>query len=666
MSPGCPSRAAQGDSAQVREGDLSDPPCGAEQRYSQLRIPYVPPAVTLTDNPLAGMPSVLAIRDLRRRLRRSLGNRPLAQDTLVQILMLDPLAVLRGLRAATAPVFGASAGPWTVTRLVQTLGAAQSRRLLDTPVVGVAGTTPIRRMWLHSIATACAARELAAKSGLLDPEAAYLLGLLHDLPTWLQLIARHQHGGPSVGAPAEWMAHWQLPAELSDLLLASSAINQPPNSPTAGLLLAAELLAELADFQHPNLTGDSGAALAAAEKDDLIAAQRLRREVETTLRDTALDFAMPDFDVECGSSASEDDSYLFGAKRLGNLDEVVLSLLSCTRATSYRAIVTAMLGASVRFGGYDRAFYVKWNRELGTMILRSKADSSARHLGVTQVRPNAAETAVLRRALEEERPARLDAPMGAARGLLQMLSIDEALVVPLNREFTTPAFLVLDRSLSLQPIQLVADAATATTLGMTGSLLNENLLLRRRRHRAHQFALTDPLTRLFNRRMGVQSLDQEIARASRTRQPLTVLMCDLDHFKHLNDAFGHLQGDQALRSTADVLRQTLRRSDMICRFGGEEFLVVLPNTAAEDATVLATRLFTAIETRGIELGLPLTISIGLTSRRSHDSVESLLHRADQALYASKGFGRNRFSADTEDAEPNAELSPESGRKSLLP
>ena len=147
--------------------------------------------------------------------------------------------------------------------------------------------------------------------------------------------------------------------------------------------------------------------------------------------------------------------------------------------------------------------------------------------------------------------------------------------------------------------------------------------------------------------MGLVALDQEIRRAGRSGQPLTVLMCDLDHFKQLNDAHGHLQGDLALRATADVLRQTLRKTDTCCRYGGEEFLVVLPDTNADDATVLATRLFTAVQTRGEDLQLPVTISIGLTVFRSSDTVESILQRADHALYASKDSGRNRFSVDAD-------------------
>jgi diguanylate cyclase (GGDEF)-like protein len=128
--------------------------------------------------------------------------------------------------------------------------------------------------------------------------------------------------------------------------------------------------------------------------------------------------------------------------------------------------------------------------------------------------------------------------------------------------------------------------------------------------------------------MGITSLDQAIARSQRSGVDLTVLMIDLDQFKKLNDTYGHVQGDQALRATADVLRKTLRRSDTICRYGGEEFMVVLPETSAEESAVLAARLFTAVEARGHDEKLPITVSIGQASVRQDDSAESLLNRAD--------------------------------------
>jgi predicted signal transduction protein with EAL and GGDEF domain len=114
------------------------------------------------------------------------------------------------------------------------------------------------------------------------------------------------------------------------------------------------------------------------------------------------------------------------------------------------------------------------------------------------------------------------------------------------------------------------------------------------------------------------------------------------------DAVGGPAFLQALRATADVLRKTLRRSDTICRYGGEEFMVVLPETSAEESAVLAARLFTAVEARGHDEKLPITVSIGQASVRQDDSAESLLNRADQALYASKAGGRNRFSIADEE------------------
>jgi len=608
-----------------------------------------PVVLTSSENPLGNLPSLLAIRDLRRRLGRELRGRSVSQDEVVRILQLDPLAVVRGLRAASAPIFGPAVSGWSVRSMASRLGPALSRRLLKTPTFGVAGTTALRRLWLHAIATALAAQDLATQTGLVDPEEAYLLGLLHDLPMWLALVDEQSPKSSRTITPAEWIAHWQLPANLVALFEARSAppghasVERPTDA--TALVFAAELLAELADFGHPDddLEPDAaGAVLAAADKSDLVAAQKLRRQVEGSLRAFGLDPTLPDVDPD-----EDHEPRLHAGRQHGELHDVVLSVLGCTRSESYRGIVTALTAAGVRYGGYDRALFVRWDQTSARVLVRSKADSSARRLVTTMLVPTPSEVAAMRQALLEERPIRIGAELGQGEGILAALSTDELLAVPLNRAFETPGFLLLDRSLSAMPILPERDVSMALTLGMTGSLLIENLLLRRRRQRAQKFALTDSLTRLFNRRMGLVTLDQELARCARSEQSMTVLMCDLDHFKQLNDSHGHLQGDLALRATAEVLRQTLRRSDTICRYGGEEFLVVLPDTTADEATVLATRLFTAVQTRGEELGLPVTISIGLTNYRTGDSVESILQRADHALYASKDYGRNRFSVDVE-------------------
>lgn len=599
------------------------------------------------DNPLGHLPSVLAIRDLRRRLGRALQGRDVRQDEVVRILQLDPLAVVRGLRAAAAPAFGPPPPAWSVRRIAERLGPAPARRLLQAQPATTAGTLALRRLWLHAIATAFAAQDLAAQTGILDPEEAYLLGLLHDLPLWLELVGVPASTESSPIPAAAWIDHWQLPPQLTALFATRSApaghpLVERPTDATA-LVFAAELLADLADFGHPGDDDEpelTSAVLAAADKKDLVAAQRLRRQVEGALRAFGLDPTQPEPDPD-----QEHCLLLDPGGRRGDLHDVVLRILGCARSESYRGILTALTAAGLRYGDYDRALYVRWDHSTQRIIVRCKADSSPRRLVMTTLLPTATEVAALREALQGERPVLIGAELRQRRGVLAALACDELLVVPLNRAFATPAFLLLDRSLSQEPILRDRDTAMATTLGMTGSLLIENLLLRRRRQRAQKFALTDSLTRLFNRRMGLASLDQEVARAGRSRRPLTVLMCDLDHFKQLNDTHGHLQGDLALRATAEVLRQTLRRADTICRYGGEEFLVVLPDTSPDEATVLATRLFTAVQSRGLELGLPVTISIGLTDHRPGDTVESILQRADHALYASKDYGRNRFSVD---------------------
>ncbi|MBM4062645.1 MAG: diguanylate cyclase, partial [Planctomycetes bacterium] len=558
--------------------------------------------------------------------------------------------VLRGLRAAAAPVYRGGPRCWSVDAIHGELGPAPARRLFEVPAIAVAGTEPARQLWLHSLATACACRDLARRSGLLPPDHAYLLGLLHDLPRWLDLLGRHASGQPPAGTASDWFAHWQLPRPLHEVLTRREAVlDRATVAPGTALTTAGETLAEFAGFHHPDEQPAADALLAGGEH-DLAAAQRLRQEVEGLLRAHGLDPALRGGLADGDGDLEEDRGGPFGRRHRGTLDEAVLDVLHRARHDAYRSVTAALAAAVVRCGAVDRVFCLRWNDARECLILRALADGSARRGPLHTIRPSADECAALRRSLREERPVRLDLAMGDTAGLLAELSADEVLAVPLNRQFATPSFLVLDRSLSLQPIQLLAEAGPAATLGLTGSLLTENLLLRRRRRRANQYALTDPLTRLFNRRMGLQALDQEVARAMRSRRCLTVMLCDLDYFKRLNDTYGHLQGDQALRSVADVLRRTLRKSDTVCRFGGEEFLVVLPETAADDAAVLAARLFTAIEACGKELGLPLTVSIGLTTLRADDTAEALLHRADHALYASKGTGRNRFSADIEDPE----------------
>lgn len=160
-------------------------------------------------------------------------------------------------------------------------------------------------------------------------------------------------------------------------------------------------------------------------------------------------------------------------------------------------------------------------------------------------------------------------------------------------------------------------------------------------------ALIDPLTGVKNRSTMDQALHREIELAHRMENELSVILLDIDHFKQINDNFGHLFGDQVLRATARCAEQTIRESDMLFRYGGEEFLIVLSGTEKEGASLLAERIRKNVEALHLHADkpVPLTISLGVASLESEDSARSLFSRVDAALYQAKQTGRNQVVSD---------------------
>jgi diguanylate cyclase (GGDEF)-like protein len=168
----------------------------------------------------------------------------------------------------------------------------------------------------------------------------------------------------------------------------------------------------------------------------------------------------------------------------------------------------------------------------------------------------------------------------------------------------------------------------------------------RRRESLRDQSIRDPLTGLFNRRFMQESLDRERQRARRKTRPLCVIFIDIDHFKRFNDVFGHDAGDTILRSFADLLRSFFRGDDVICRYGGEEFALILPESNEQDAAIRMNqfrenvkRMTVLHESRTLD---PVSVLVGVAAfPKNGDSIESLLRAADQALYISKAEGRDR-------------------------
>jgi len=164
--------------------------------------------------------------------------------------------------------------------------------------------------------------------------------------------------------------------------------------------------------------------------------------------------------------------------------------------------------------------------------------------------------------------------------------------------------------------------------------------------RLQRLAALDPLTGVYNRRFGLVRLHEEFGRAVRANTPVGILMLDIDHFKAVNDTYGHLVGDRLLKSICAIARSSLREGDVLLRYGGEEFLAVLPAASAEDLRLVGERLRRAVEDSALSDGaktVRVTLSVGGAAypNQNVESEEVLIRLADEALYRAKDSGRNR-------------------------
>ena len=189
-------------------------------------------------------------------------------------------------------------------------------------------------------------------------------------------------------------------------------------------------------------------------------------------------------------------------------------------------------------------------------------------------------------------------------------------------------------------------------IGLFGSTMRKSLHqrtveLRLAYLRIEELAQTDELTGLPNRRSIVKMLDDEIARGHRGT-PCSVAMIDIDWFKRINDGYGHPAGDEVLRTVAITVFANIRANDRFGRYGGEEFLLVLPDTARDEAGLIVERLramIAELDWNAFAIDMAVTISAGLATLAPDDSSDAILARADRALYAAKAGGRNRIATD---------------------
>ncbi len=220
--------------------------------------------------------------------------------------------------------------------------------------------------------------------------------------------------------------------------------------------------------------------------------------------------------------------------------------------------------------------------------------------------------------------------------------IDDYVTKPINHRVLAARIRAARRIIDMQEEMERSKEDLRLTLAELGIVNRRQQVLNQQ---LEQMAMEDQLTELPNRRAGLKRLDQEWSRSERSGEPLLCMILDIDHFKNVNDTYGHDAGDVVLKETAAVMKHQMRDSDTVCRFGGEEFLVICPGADLEVAKMLGNRIRKAIENNIVdtpEFKGNVTISIGVAGRSpDHVSAKDMIKDADEALYAAKEAGRNK-------------------------
>ena len=609
---------------------------------------------------------------------------------LIQAVQSDPALSGRILKAARS-TRGASARPIaSVQHAVARLGLHSARHVaLGFSVVanlraGACRSFDYRSYWIWSLGTATAAREIARRTKILKPDEAYTCGLLsrvgrlalataypreygdvlaackHQPPQKLVQLEQENFATDHNELTAAMMRDWGLPDRFARAVLRHERLQRSEtgvDSPTGRLAILLHVATAVA---HLCFVQDGPGRLMA--RDLFLIAAQLRIAV-ADLIDLSDEVARqgdrwaPLLEQASAPSASLDELAEMSRRLETDLPDG-------TDPTAVETETAVREGLDILVADDDD----------------DAADELSRHLSSLGHRVVTARTgpAALRTALEmNPQLAILDWVMPEMTGLDVCRSLRETsagrlmYVIILTRHHEerrlTEAFDAGADDYVLKPYRLrVLDARIRA--GMRAIRLQDEVACDKEQIRRHavalavanrkleRAALTDALTGLPNRRFTNDRLLREWNEAAANGTPLSCMMIDIDHFKRFNDRFGHDMGDHVLELAADRLARSARSDDVVCRYGGEEFVIICPDTGLVAATRCAERLRAEVENAASEstasAGHPITISVGVAGRTAKtENPEALLRAADTALYQAKAAGRNRVRvAGVEQAE----------------
>jgi len=199
--------------------------------------------------------------------------------------------------------------------------------------------------------------------------------------------------------------------------------------------------------------------------------------------------------------------------------------------------------------------------------------------------------------------------------------------------------------LDVDEIQILSNEVMSVNQELSNlsrELTKKNVELKKANEKIAELTRTDPLTDLANRRFFNERLEEMVSLSQRKSQPLSLIMTDIDNFKSINDKYGHDMGDKVLKTYADLMKSSVRPEDLVSRFGGEEFMIILPLTNSGDAYKVAERIRIKLSEKDIlKNGVKITASLGVCSIKIDENIDSFVKRVDNAMYKAKESGSNR-------------------------
>lgn len=640
---------------------------------------------------LAQLPS---LPQAAERLTREVLKKEPDLGEIVRIIESDPALVARVLRLVNSPYYGVRWKISTVEHAVGLLGF----RAIESMVISLTvfdvlkprgrHTLDFTRHWQHSLAVAAAARFIAERSQYGAPEEAYTAGMLHDVgrvgldisapDDFARLMETFQENsgltvaieretiGIDHAAAGEFMLkHWHLDAILAAAVGSHHSEElggfDHGKERLAAVLQAADLAAWSAGLGWDASAPRIAVSPAVRQHYERIDKEGLFREIEAEMKRAAdlFDVSIPDgahirASLSAATAALADIHTMQReverrlARKSNALDVISRLAAGRSQGDDGKKVINRVLSSVVSAIGSERAAFFERNRETGELKLAAVRDVTGMQATLPQaIVPAPREDSALSKCVSHGEAATLSAGDGGV--LLEALEIKCALCAPVNVGGHAAGLLVTGNPISARPFAH-GDLEILMVLAGEAGIALENHMLRSETDELKAMAETDTLTELNNRRKLLRLLEVEIERSKRYRKPLSLVMIDIDHFKLFNDTYGHQTGDQILKTLGRLLKNSCRAIDTPGRLGGEEFLVVLPETDLEAAAIYAERVRSLVERLGERLKKRyplhvLTVSVGITSfNHDQDSLDSFVHRADNAMYSAKNRGRNRVCA----------------------